>query len=75
MSTVKVSADNTPKLLSIEELKEKKQTSDKVFQGVKAAKGWRLGKAVTEEEYKEALKEFLESPIGGKKVEKNAERR
>jgi len=68
----KASAEDTHSLLTIEDLKEKSQTPDKVFQGAKAAKGWRAGKAVTKEDYENALKEFLESPAGGRKVKKDA---
>ena len=75
MDKVKSSADSTPGFFTIEELKEKNQTPDKVFYGAKASENWRAGKAVTEADYKNALKEFLESPAGGRKVKKDAKGR
>ena len=38
------------KYITIEELKEVKNTSDTVFEGIKAVSGWRSGKMVTEQE-------------------------
>lgn len=75
MSTTKTTTNTPIELFKIEELKEKNKTSDRIFEGMKAAENWTTGKAVTEEEYQRALKEFLESPMGGKKVKKDAKRR
>lgn len=72
MSTNKKTGSTPPELFSIEELKEKNKTPETVFQGMKAAENWKTGKAVTEEDYKKALNNFLKSPMGGKKVKKNA---
>lgn len=75
MATNKVTTNTPPELLSIEKLKEKNKTPDKVFEGVKAAEKWKTGKAVSQEVYETALKGFLESPMGGKRVKKDAKRR
>lgn len=53
------------KYLKIEELKSMKGTPDAVFEGMKAASGWRGGKMVTEQEYDATEKEFLNAPMGG----------
>ena len=50
------------KYITIEELKEVKNTSDTVFEGIKAVSGWRSGKMVTEQEYDAAEKTFLNAP-------------
>ncbi len=55
---------------AIEELKGIKDTPDAVFEGAKAANGWKTGKMVTEEEYESAVKAFGEAPIDGRKVKK-----
>ena len=41
-------------LMSIEELKQKLGVSDAVFEGTKAANGWKSGRQVEEKEFKEA---------------------
>lgn len=74
MATSKTTTNTPPELFSIEELKEKDKTPDRVFEGMKAAENWTTGKAVTQEEYEKALKGFLESPMGGKKVKKDVKR-
>lgn len=53
------------KYITIEELKEVKNTSDTVFEGIKAVSGWRSGKMVTEQEYDAAEKTFLNAPMSG----------
>lgn len=75
MATNKATSNTPPELFSIEELKEKNKTPDRVFEGMKAAENWKTGKAVSQEEYEAALKGFLESPMGGKKVKKDAKGR
>ena len=75
MATNKTTTNTPPELLSIEELKEKNKTPDRIFEGVKAAENWKPGKAVKQEDYETALKGFLESPMGGKKVKKDVKRR
>lgn len=50
----------------IEELKEKNQTPDAVFEGTKAMMKWRPGKQVEEGEYEKAVNLFLGAPAGGR---------
>lgn len=50
----------------LEELKQKHDTPDAVFEGVKAANGWRAGKAVTETEYVAAVNTFNNAPMDGR---------
>jgi len=52
-------------MMSIEELQKKYNTSDAVFSGVKVSKGWKDGKQVDDEEYKDAVEAFLNSPADG----------
>ena len=54
----------------IDELKGIKNTSDAVFEGVKAANGWNTGKMVTEAEYDSAVEAFGKTPIDGRGVKK-----
>lgn len=61
------------KYAAIEELKEKKETPDAVFEGVKALGGWKAGKMVTEKEYEDAVKAFETAPIDGRKVKGNVQ--
>ena len=75
MATNKPAAETPPELLTIEELKRINKTPDRVFEGMKAAENWKTGKSVTQADYVKALKGFLESPIGGKKVKKDAKGR
>ncbi|MCM1161496.1 MAG: hypothetical protein NC412_09760 [Roseburia sp.] len=56
---------------AIEELKEKERTPDAVFEGVKAANGWKTGRMVTEKDYKEAVDAFGKAPMDGRKVKRN----
>lgn len=55
---------------AIEELKGIHNTSDAVFEGVKAANGWKTGKMVTVEEYEKAVTVFGKAPIDGREVKK-----
>lgn len=50
---------------SIEEWLQLKGTSNAVFEGIKAAQGWRTGKQVNEQEYDLAVEHFLKAPISG----------
>lgn len=75
MEQIKTKKDSPPELLSIEELKEKNKTPNRVFEGIKAAENWRSGKAVTEADYQKALDGFMKSPMGGKKVTRNVKGR
>lgn len=56
---------------AIEELKAREETPDAVFEGVKAANGWKAGKIVTEKAYKEAVKAFEKAPMDGRKVKED----
>lgn len=58
------------KYVDIEELKIQENTPDAVFEGVKAANGWKTGKQVTEKSYKEAVESFNKAPIDGRRVKK-----
>lgn len=52
-----------PELLPIEDLAAKQKTPPWAFEGLKARKRWAAGKQVTEQEYIESLREFLEGPM------------
>ncbi len=58
---------------AIEELRAKEETPDAVFEGVKAANGWKTGKMVTEKEYKEAVGAFEKAPMDGRKVKEDVQ--
>jgi hypothetical protein len=57
------SSKTNEELFLIEELRVKHNIYFSVFAGLKAYKNWSTGKMVTEEEFKEAAKEYLNSPI------------
>lgn len=61
-------ADNkkTASVKEIEKHKEVLGISDAVFEGVKAANGWKSGKQVTEDEFRKACAAFLKAPADGK---------
>lgn len=52
-------------LVSIESLKQKCGISDAVFEGVKAANGWKAGKQVEESEFRKACEAFRKAPADG----------
>lgn len=52
----------------IEDLKNQEKTSDAVFEGLKAANGWKAGKEITEEAYRKAVDDFNRAPIDGRKI-------
>ena len=54
------------KMYTIEQLAEQLNTPIAVLSGVKALRNWANGKEVSEREYRQAVKDFLEDPIGGK---------
>ncbi len=55
-------------LMSIEKLKQKLGVSDAVFEGTKAANGWKSGRQVEEKkEFKEACEAFRKAPVDGSK--------
>lgn len=58
------------KYVAIEELKLQENTPDAIFEGVKAANGWKTGKQVTVEVYKKAVEEFNNAPMDGREVGK-----
>ena len=55
--------------MSIEELRDKYKVSDAVFEGVKAAKKWKFGRQVEENEFTKAVEDFTAAPIDGRKEE------
>jgi len=59
-------------LRSIEDMKDEKKVSDAVFEGVKAANGWKAGKQVEEKAFCRAIDGFLSSRIDGFRTEKEA---
>lgn len=46
--------------------------SDAVFEGTKAANGWKSGRQVEEKEFKEACEAFRKAPVDGSKKDKEA---
>lgn len=62
-------------LFEIGELRKKKKVGRAVFAGVCAAKGWKPGKAVTEEEFLAAVEEFEGAPMRGAQTVKESEAR
>ena len=57
--------DKAPEFFDIGELRSKHKIGWAVFAGVCAAKEWKPGKAVTEEEFLEAVKKFENAPMRG----------
>ncbi len=57
---------------SIEELKKESKISDAVFEGVKAANGWKAGRQVGTAEFMDAVNEFLVSPVDARAAGKEA---
>lgn len=58
---------------AIEELKAREETPDAVFEGVKAANGWKTGKMVKEKAYQEAVEAFGKAPMDGREVKKDVQ--
>lgn len=58
---------------AIEELKAKEGTPEAVFEGVKAANGWKTGKMVAEKAYQEAVEAFGKAPMDGREVKKDVQ--
>lgn len=54
-----------PGLFEIGELRKKHKVGRAVFAGVCSAQGWKPGRAVTEEEFLEAVKKFENAPMRG----------
>ena len=59
-------------LKSIEQLKQELGVSDAVFEGTKAANGWKSRRQVEEQEFKEACEAFRKAPVNGSKEDKEA---
>lgn len=59
-------------LKKIEDLKEELKVSDVVFEGMKAANGWKAGKQIEETVFKAACVSFLNAPIDGRKADEEA---
>lgn len=55
-----------PSLVEIDILRQTHKVDRATFAGVCAAQGWATGKAVTENEFLAAVKQFNQSPMGGK---------
>ena len=55
---------------TIKELAVATNLPEEVYEGVKTANGWKEGKSVTEKEFDEAVKKFLEAPADGRKETK-----
>ena len=54
-----------PALYDVGDLRSKHKVGRAVFAGVCSAQGWKPGKAVTEEEFLEAVKKFENAPMRG----------
>lgn len=59
-------------LKGIEQLKQELGVSDAVFEGTKAANGWKSGRQVEEQEFKEACEAFRKAPVNGSMEDKEA---
>lgn len=57
---------------SIEQLKQELGVSDAVFEGTKAANGWKSGRQVEKQEFKEACEAFRKAPVDGRMTDKEA---
>lgn len=64
-----------PELFEIGELRSRHKIGRAVFAGVCTAKGWKPGKAVAEEEFLEAVKQFENAPMRGAHITKGSEAR
>ena len=62
-------ANNNTAYKSIEELRDKHEVSDAVFEGMKAAKKWKSGRQVEEDEFLKAVEDFKAAPIDGRREE------
>ena len=56
---------NAPEYIEVGQLRMKHSISRAVFAGVCASEGWKPGKAVTENEFLEAVKRFTSAPMSG----------
>ena len=55
-------------LLPIERLREQLGVSGPSFAGLCAVNGWKTGRVMTEEEFRNAFKNFADSPMDGRTV-------
>lgn len=65
----------TPALYDVGELRSKHKVGRAVFAGVCSAQGWKPGRAVTEEEFLAAVKNFENAPMNGAHTTKESEAR
>lgn len=54
-----------PAIYDVGDLRRKHRVGRAMFAGVCSAQGWKPGKAVTEEEFLEAVKKFENAPMRG----------
>lgn len=59
---------------SMEDLKKELKVPDAVFEGVKAANGWKPGRQVEETAFKRAVESFLSARVDGTRTGKEAKR-
>lgn len=64
-----------PGLFEIGELRKKHKVGRAIFAGVCSAQGWKPGRAVTEEEFLAAVKNFENAPMNGAHTTKESEAR
>ena len=64
-----------PALYDVGELRGKHKVGRAVFAGVCSAQGWKPGRAVTEEEFLAAVKNFENAPMNGAHTTKESEAR
>lgn len=50
---------------TIEKLKVEQNISDVIFEGMKAAAGWKKGKHITAQEFEEVYRSFLNASVSG----------
>ena len=59
---------------SMEDLKKELKVPDAVFEGVKAANGWKPGRQGEEAAFKKAIESFLNARVDGIRTGKEAKR-
>lgn len=64
--TVKENKEDKTAEYEIHKLKTAKGTTEAVFSGMCALRGWKKGKMVSEAEYEKAAEDFMGSPIDQK---------
>lgn len=63
---------NQTAMMTIEELRRKFDVPDAVFEGTKAANGWKGGKQVEEQDFRDACEAFRKAPTDGRREDKEA---